>query len=110
MKYAYFTKAREILSTTEYWDPNVIYPDCIKEARKVINYKIWFKAGEAEPLSPSFHRIVKMLQIYLPIHESFEYKNNVAVATWGKNNHLPIRDYFSLVQKNFIRFIRRRKF
>jgi len=21
MKYAYFTKAREILSTTEYWDP-----------------------------------------------------------------------------------------
>ena len=40
MKYAYFTKAREILSTTEYWDPNVIYPDCIKEARKVINYKM----------------------------------------------------------------------
>jgi fructose-bisphosphate aldolase class II len=40
MKYAYFAKAREILSTTEYWDPNVIYPDCIKEARKVINYKM----------------------------------------------------------------------
>lgn len=41
MKYAYFTKAREILSTTEYWDPNVIYPDCIKEARKVINHKMY---------------------------------------------------------------------
>ncbi|WP_342042652.1 ketose-bisphosphate aldolase [Bacillus sp. OTU2372] len=40
MKYAYFTKAREILSTTEYWDPNVIYPDCIKEARNVINHKM----------------------------------------------------------------------
>ncbi|MFC0271853.1 ketose-bisphosphate aldolase [Metabacillus herbersteinensis] len=40
MKYAYFAKAREILSTTEYWDPNVIYPECIIEARKVINYKM----------------------------------------------------------------------
>ncbi|WP_430624075.1 hypothetical protein [Peribacillus sp. JNUCC41] len=54
MKYAYFTKAREILSTTEYWDPNVIYPDCIKEARKVINYKIWFKAGEAGAIVSEF--------------------------------------------------------
>jgi len=40
MKYAYFKKAREILNTTEYWDPNVIYPDCILEARKVINHKM----------------------------------------------------------------------
>ncbi|MED4240522.1 ketose-bisphosphate aldolase [Priestia megaterium] len=40
MKFAYFKKAREILSTTELWDPNVIYPDCIIEARKVINYKM----------------------------------------------------------------------
>lgn len=40
MKHAYFAKAREILSTTEYWDPNVIYPDCIMEARKVINQKM----------------------------------------------------------------------
>jgi len=40
MKYAYFKKAREILNTTEYWDPNVIYPECILEARKVINHKM----------------------------------------------------------------------
>lgn len=40
MKHAYFAKAREILSTTEYWDPNVIYPDCIMVARKVINQKM----------------------------------------------------------------------
>ncbi|KQL54167.1 hypothetical protein AN964_12115 [Heyndrickxia shackletonii] len=40
MKYAYFAKARDILSTTEYWDPNVIYPDCIMAARKVINQKM----------------------------------------------------------------------
>jgi fructose-bisphosphate aldolase, class II len=40
MKHAYFKKAREILSTTEYWDPNVIYPECILEARKVINQKM----------------------------------------------------------------------
>ncbi|RFB17421.1 ketose-bisphosphate aldolase [Bacillus sp. HNG] len=40
MKYAYFKKAREILNTTEYWDPNVIYPECIIEAQKVINHKM----------------------------------------------------------------------
>ena len=40
MKYAYYKKAREILSTTEWWDPNVIYPDCIIEAQKVIKYKM----------------------------------------------------------------------
>lgn len=40
MKYAYYKKAREILNSTEYWDPNVIYPDCILEARKVINHKM----------------------------------------------------------------------
>ena len=40
MKYAYYKKAREILSTTEWWDPNVIYPDCITEAQKVIKYKM----------------------------------------------------------------------
>ncbi|MBT2695995.1 ketose-bisphosphate aldolase [Neobacillus sp. C211] len=50
MKYAYFTKAREILSTTEYWDPNVIYPECINEAKKVINYKmhLFNSVGKAE--------------------------------------------------------------
>ncbi|QGH36236.1 ketose-bisphosphate aldolase [Gracilibacillus salitolerans] len=40
MKFAYYKKAREILSSTEYWDPNVIYPECILEARKVINHKM----------------------------------------------------------------------
>lgn len=40
MKFAYYKKAREILNSTEYWDPNVIYPDCILEARKVINHKM----------------------------------------------------------------------
>ena len=40
MKYAYFKKARNILSTTELWDPNVIYPECIIEAQKVINHKM----------------------------------------------------------------------
>lgn len=40
MKYAYYKKAREILNSTEFWDPNVIYPDCILEARKVINHKM----------------------------------------------------------------------
>ncbi|MFS0774872.1 ketose-bisphosphate aldolase [Neobacillus sp. 3P2-tot-E-2] len=40
MKYAYYKKAREVLNTTEYWDPNVIYPECILEARKVINHKM----------------------------------------------------------------------
>lgn len=40
MKHAYFNKAREILSTTELWDPNAIYPDCIIEAQNVIRYKM----------------------------------------------------------------------
>lgn len=40
MKYAFYTKAREILATTELWDPNAIYPECIMEARKLINYKM----------------------------------------------------------------------
>jgi len=39
-KHAYFKKAREILSTTELWDPNAIYPECIAEARNVIRYKM----------------------------------------------------------------------
>ncbi|MBS4206697.1 ketose-bisphosphate aldolase [Bacillus sp. FJAT-50079] len=49
MKYAYFKKAREILNTTEYWDPNIIYPECILEARKVINHKmhLFNSAGKA---------------------------------------------------------------
>lgn len=40
MKFAFFKKCREILSTTELWDPNLIYPECIKEARKVVRHKM----------------------------------------------------------------------
>lgn len=40
MKYAFYKKAREILSTTELWDPNAIYPECIDAAREVIRYKM----------------------------------------------------------------------
>lgn len=40
MKYAFYKKAREILASTELWDPNAIYPDCIDAAREVIKYKM----------------------------------------------------------------------
>lgn len=40
MKHAYFAKAREILSREEWWDPNVIYPDCIIAAKEVIRNKM----------------------------------------------------------------------
>lgn len=40
MKHAYFAKAREILSREEWWDPNVIYPECIKAAQEIIRYKM----------------------------------------------------------------------
>jgi fructose-bisphosphate aldolase class II len=40
MKYAFYKKVREILSTTELWDPNAIYPECIDAAREVIRYKM----------------------------------------------------------------------
>lgn len=39
-KFAFFKKCREILSTTELWDPNAVYPDCIDEAKKVVKYKM----------------------------------------------------------------------
>ncbi|QLG37896.1 ketose-bisphosphate aldolase [Paenibacillus sp. E222] len=50
MKHAYFKKAREILSTTELWDPNAIYPECITEARNVIRYKmeLFHSVGKAD--------------------------------------------------------------
>lgn len=40
MKFAFYKKAREILSTTELWDPNAIFPECIDAARDVIRYKM----------------------------------------------------------------------
>ncbi|HAA3617562.1 TPA_asm: ketose-bisphosphate aldolase [Listeria monocytogenes] len=39
-KYAFYKKCREILSTTELWDANAIYPDCIDAAKEVVKYKI----------------------------------------------------------------------
>lgn len=39
-KYAYFKKCREILSATELWDPNAIYPDCIDAAKEVVTHKM----------------------------------------------------------------------
>lgn len=40
MKFAYFDKAREILSRESWWDPNVIYPEPILAAREVIRNKM----------------------------------------------------------------------
>ncbi|OFF89545.1 ketose-bisphosphate aldolase [Listeria monocytogenes] len=39
-KYAFYKKCREILSTTELWDANAIYPDCIDAAKDVVKYKM----------------------------------------------------------------------
>ncbi|UPH49623.1 ketose-bisphosphate aldolase [Listeria innocua] len=39
-KYAFYKKCREILSTTELWDANAIYPDCIDAAKAVVKYKM----------------------------------------------------------------------
>lgn len=40
MKFAFYKKAREILSVQECWEPNVIYPQCIEAAREVIRFKM----------------------------------------------------------------------
>ncbi|BES86551.1 ketose-bisphosphate aldolase [Pectobacterium araliae] len=40
MKFAYFQKAREILSRETWWDPNAIYPEPINAAKAVIRYKM----------------------------------------------------------------------
>lgn len=39
-KYAYYKKCREILANTEWWDPNVINPECIEAAKEVIKFKM----------------------------------------------------------------------
>ncbi|MFP7493102.1 ketose-bisphosphate aldolase [Terribacillus saccharophilus] len=39
-KFAFYKRCREILATTELWDPNVIYPECIKAAKEVVKYKM----------------------------------------------------------------------
>lgn len=38
-KYAFYKKCREILSTTELWDANAIYPECIDAAKAVVKQK-----------------------------------------------------------------------
>lgn len=49
-KYAFYKKCREILSTTELWDPNAIYPECIDEAKKIVKHKmnLFHSIGKAE--------------------------------------------------------------
>jgi fructose-bisphosphate aldolase, class II len=39
-KFAFYKKCREILSTTQLWDPNAIYPECIDAAKEVVKYKM----------------------------------------------------------------------
>lgn len=39
-KFAFYKKCREILSSTELWDANAIYPECIVEAKKVVTQKM----------------------------------------------------------------------
>lgn len=39
-KYAFYKECREILATTELWDPNAIYPTCIDAAKAVIKQKM----------------------------------------------------------------------
>ncbi|MBC1819115.1 ketose-bisphosphate aldolase [Listeria welshimeri] len=39
-KYAFYKKCREILSRTELWDANAIYPECINAAKEVVKYKM----------------------------------------------------------------------
>lgn len=39
-KFAFYKKCREILSSTDLWDSNAIFPECIVEAKKVITQKM----------------------------------------------------------------------
>ena len=49
-KYAFYKKCREILTSTELWDPNAIYPECIKGAKKVFKQKmtLFHSVGQAQ--------------------------------------------------------------
>ncbi len=49
-KYAFFKKAREILSEQEGWDPNNLFPACIEEAKKVVHHKnsLFNSVGKAD--------------------------------------------------------------
>lgn len=39
-KYAFYKKCREILASTELWDPNAIFPECIDTAKEVVKQKM----------------------------------------------------------------------
>ncbi len=49
-KFAYYKKCREILATTELWDPNTINPECIEAAKKVVKQKmgLFHSIGKAQ--------------------------------------------------------------
>lgn len=52
-KYAFFKKAREVLSEDDGWDPNNLFPSCIDEAKKVVHHKneLFNSIGKAELFS-----------------------------------------------------------
>lgn len=49
-KYAFYKKCREILASTELWDPNNIYPECIEASKKVVKQKmmLFHSVGQAQ--------------------------------------------------------------
>lgn len=49
-KFAFFKKAREILTEQEGWDPNNLFPTCIEEAKKVVHHKnnLFNSVGKAD--------------------------------------------------------------
>ncbi|EHY0680069.1 ketose-bisphosphate aldolase [Listeria monocytogenes] len=61
-KYAFYKKCREILSTTELWDANAIYPDCIDAAKEVVKYKM--------ELFQSIGQVIKYQQAKTPAWRS----------------------------------------
>lgn len=58
-KYAFYKKCREILSTTELWDANAIYPECIEAAKAVVKNKM--------ELFHSVNQVEKYQQSNIPV-------------------------------------------
>lgn len=61
-KYAFYKKCREILSTTELWDANAIYPECIEAAKAVVKNKM--------DLFHSVNQVEKYQQSNIPVWRS----------------------------------------
>ncbi|MBC1484311.1 ketose-bisphosphate aldolase [Listeria sp. FSL L7-1485] len=61
-KYAFYKKCREILSTTELWDANAIYPECIEAAKAVVKNKM--------ELFHSVNQVEKYQQSNIPVWRS----------------------------------------